>query len=126
MTTSLDARIGTLCRNGQTVFYAYVGGRYDETGYVESTDAAAVLDKLTGVKAPAPAAKKVTYKRYAVTVTPTTKVYCGNWTNGAYTVEVRATDRNDAIKQARREYRDNEGSDAVPAIFRAVRVQDEQ
>jgi hypothetical protein len=56
-------------------------------------------------------------KTYLVTVTPKMKVYSGGWSNGQYTEEVYAKDANEAIKKARRIYRDN-GND-VAATFKA-------
>jgi hypothetical protein len=63
-------------------------------------------------------------KTYTVTVTPKAASYAGSCTMGEYTVTVRADNSADAIKQARRARRNEEGRYAVAATYRA-RVDEE-
>ena len=59
------------------------------------------------------------YKAYLVTVKPAMVVYTGNHAGGEYTVTVNASSRANAIKQARAERRDNEGSQDAPVRYTA-------
>jgi len=63
--------------------------------------------------------KKMSYRAYQVTVTPTIVVYCGSWVGGEYTVNVYAKTASAAITEVRRERMDQEGRCAVKAKYRA-------
>ncbi len=59
-------------------------------------------------------------KNYTVTITPKITTYAGSSTFGESTETIYAQNRADAIKTARRRYRNANGREAVPASFRAV------
>lgn len=64
------------------------------------------------------AARRV-LKTYVVSVEPTVVAYAGSWCGGAYELEVMATSRDEALKQARDQRRKNEGRLAPSARYTA-------
>ena len=125
--TPLDPRIGVVQRKGKTVYYAFVDG-YDKPA-VEGTRAA--VEKALGIESGSDesqeemktvAKKPSSRKDFEVTVTPKMKVYTGSHASGGYTVIVSATSREEAIKTVRAQRRDEDGSQTIPADFKARAV----
>lgn len=58
-------------------------------------------------------------KTYDVTVTPRKASFAGSWSDRAYTVQVIANDRAEAIKKARQQRRGEEGRHAVACDYSA-------
>ena len=116
----MDARIGQVVREGKTIFYAFIGGR-ELSNLVESADAA---DIETALQGKAPAAKAVakkpsTYHNYAVTVTPKYEFSVGMFRSGSYQVEIAAKTREEAVKEARRRYKENSSFPGDTATYTA-------
>lgn len=97
----MDARIGKLIRQGKEVFYITEGGYME--GSVQQLE-----DRLSGASAVVSKPKK-TFKTFSVTITPKYQSYGSGWSSEEYNMEVVAYDRNDALKQARKQYSDNSG-----------------
>lgn len=117
----MDPRIGVL---NSGVHYAFVNG-YDQP---EVRGTREQVEHALGLR-PAPAARRLpSLKLYEVTVTPSVVGHSssgyggGSMVHGAYTVEVTAPTASDAITQARRAYRNEEGRFAPKATYRAKRV----
>lgn len=94
----MDARIGQLIREGKPVFYATAGGYFEGS--------LAQVETKLGLRTKPQAARSL--RSYSVTVTPKLEVHVGTWCSGEYTREVMAYNRNDAIKQAREEFSENQ------------------
>ena len=62
-------------------------------------------------------------KMYKVTVTPKVTVYASTYVGGQYTVDVYAKDSKAAVSKARQQRRDEDGRMAVPASYRASRIE---
>lgn len=101
----MDARIGRLS-SGK--FYAFLNG-YASPMFLGSLYQ---VEKALGLHPSV--AKRL--RTYTVTVAPKFKVYAGSWSNGIYTVEVDAYDRNQAISEARAAYKEEND---VSATFTA-------
>lgn len=118
----MDARIGQLMRDGGIVHYAFVSGRAQAVeGSLEVVEAALGLRQPFAPAPVIPAARSVAkriLRTYEVTVTPSTVVHVGGWQSGAYTLDIDAHDRSDAIKAARRGWTEDVAI-GVPATFRA-------
>lgn len=95
----MDARIGKLIRQGKEIFYITEGG------YMEGT--VKKLEKK--LNATITVKVKKTLKTFSVVVTPKYESHGSGWSSGKYEMEVMAYDRNDALKQARKQYNDNSG-----------------
>lgn len=64
-----------------------------------------------------------TLKPFTVVITPKMEAHCGSYRNGVVTIQVRAYDRNSALKKARDYYRlemGEGGPNGIPATFRAT------
>ena len=125
MTATLDARIGML--NGGR-FYCFPNG-YGAPEFVGTLEE---VEASLGLRAPpsrplAPASQaktrrsseSISLRDYEVTVTPAVVLHAGTWAGTAYVVKVSARNRDEAIRLARAERRDNEGRMAPPATYRA-------
>lgn len=110
--TPMDGRIGTLIRGGKTIFYAFVKG-YDHPPVEGSRKK---VEQALGLHHSGNARP---LQNYLVTVTPSMVVYAGTAELGAYSVEVFAKTRREAIRKARDERLENEGRCAVPATYQA-------
>jgi hypothetical protein len=104
----MDARIGKLTREGKEIFYITEGG-YTE-GTVQQLE-----EKLSGTVAVAK--PKKSFKTFSVTITPNYQSYGSGWSSEEYKTEVVAYDRNDALKQARKQYNENSGFKGDTATY---------
>lgn len=110
----LDSRIGVL-NSGK--FYAFANG-YDQpeiVGNLEEVEVALGLRVLPNMGAK----KKRSVRSFSVTVTPSMLTYAGTMVLGEYVVELNASTHKEAISKARLQRRDEDGTQAVPATFRA-------
>ncbi len=123
----MDARIGQLMRNGTPLYYAYPQGfnAPPVEGTLAQVEAALEMAIPSAQRKTAPAKRPL--RCYRVTVSPSITVYSGAHTGDEYTLIVWANSRNEAIRQAREQRRENEGRYAVKATFRArLSVEDER
>lgn len=115
---NVDPRIGTLNREGKTVYYAYVAGVYVE-GSVDDLTTALAAGVVPPAKVAAPQ-RKTTLRSYDVTVHTKMTVYFGSATvTDLEVVMVEAATAKEAISMVRKTRRDIEGRHAVPATFTA-------
>jgi hypothetical protein len=111
----MDPRIGIL---NSGVHYAFVNG-YDQP---EVRGTREQVEVALGLRPAARPRQLPSLKRYEVTVTPSVIGHSSAGAHGAYVEEVDALNSRDAITQARRAYRDEEGRFAPVATYRAKRV----
>jgi hypothetical protein len=110
-TASLDPRIGKL-NSGR--FYAFADG-YDKP---ETVGTLAQVERALGIEFKTMAAP-AKLRAYAVTMTPRITVYAGSSVIGEHTSTIVARTAAEAISEARRQYREAEGAERVPATFTA-------
>jgi len=113
----MDPRIGLICRDGISVYYAFLDGpdKPPLEGTLEEVESALGLHPAEQKNVPA----KQLLREFIVTVTPSMRVYAGPAALDQYQKSVWACSHAQAIRATREERREIEGRHAVSATYRA-------
>lgn len=126
---ALDPRIGMLCKEGKTVYYALLHGygKPETQGTLEEIEVALGLrppiaprqedDEEEAVQSRP--TERGGLRPYLVTITPKLVTFAGSQTFGESTERVYAKSRTEAIKKVRSQVREAEGTMGVPCTYRA-------